>query len=228
MEKSRSKLATRLTVLCIFGVSFVFGTTQGYSAAFDYFPRSVGNTWTYTGLDEEGKEHQITKTIIEKEAVIGSQCFVMENKINGVMYEKLWFDDGEAVIKVYRRDKLQSAEENIIEKYIFYPPVLSFDTLPSSLGQQQSTDHAVEFTAIKDGKAMDTVYEEITSVITALGEESVVTPAGTFDNCIKSLRKITTQQGHEVIQYIWLAPGVGQVKFTLGDIEFKLSSYNLN
>lgn len=232
----KRRLVAPLMILFIFATGFIINVTEVCAErlieendkVMNYFPRSVGNTWNYVGLDEEGKSHRSTRAIIGKEKVVGEQRFVIENKIDGVMYEKLWVDNGATSIKGYKREQLESPGEVITEQYIFYPPILLFVTLPSAIGNSQITNSTVEFYAIKEDKIIEKGWNTMTFSSTAVNKESVVTPAGTFNGCIKFERKIKAGEGDEMVQYIWLAPGVGQVKFTLGNIEFQLSSYNLN
>ena len=71
----------------------------------------------------------------------------------------------------------------------------------------------------------------VSSVNEVVTIEDVVTPAGTFEDClkIKILTKTTAASAsNRSTSYQWLAPDIGPVKFeTAQDIIFELASYNL-
>ncbi|MCG9132154.1 hypothetical protein J5I95_10775 [Candidatus Poribacteria bacterium] len=71
----------------------------------------------------------------------------------------------------------------------------------------------------------------VSSTNEVVAVEDVVTPVGTFEDClkIKILTKTTAAFGSSrSTSYQWLAPDIGPVKFETGqDIVFELVSYNL-
>lgn len=232
MEMLKRRMVEVLTVLFVFIIGFIVNATEVYAEQveknnklMDYFPRSVGNSWTYTGQDEEGKMHKSSRAIIGKEEVSGEQYFVIENKIDGTIYETFWVDSGTSSIKVYKREEPNPPDK--IEQYKFDPPVVAFVTLASAIGESQTANIRVECSTIKGSKTIKKEWITMTSSLTTIAKESVITPLGTFNDCVKFEHKIRTLNTGEKIQYVWLAPGVGQVKFTARDMEFLLENYKL-
>ena len=193
----------------------------------DYFPRKMGNTWNYLGVDKDGKEHTYTAKIIDTERISGEEYFIVENKIDGELHSRYWFNSSASSIRVCRREQIEDAEKGIIEQANFYPAILAFVTLPSALGSTQITESTVEVFTIENEQVTDKEFGELTALSTAFGLETVDLPSGTFYNCIKYKREIQVGDMVTTVQYLWLAPEVGQVKFTLSDIEFNLQSCDL-
>ena len=99
---------------------------------------------------------------------------------------------------------------------IFFPPTLQVGEVWETFGE---TEVAL----------VGTVTISNTNEVVAM--EDVVTPAGTFENCLKIriLTKTTAAlQSSRSTSYQWLAPDLGPVKFETGqDIIFELTSFNL-
>ena len=99
---------------------------------------------------------------------------------------------------------------------VFFPPILQAGEIWETLGETE-------------------VYLVGTVTVSSINEvvaiEDVVTPAGTFENCLKiKIRTKTTAAlgASRSTSYQWLAPDLGPVKFETGqDIVFELTNFTL-
>ena len=193
-------------------------------SAQNYYPTDIGNTWilestdgaeraTYTleAPEEEisGEEFRTLKIITE---VLGTSSadtstFLVEVDAEGMKLHKVVAELGD----VFGVSRIEFSPP-----VIFFPPTFQLGDIWEVIGE---TD----------------VYlvgpVAVSSVNEVVAIEDVVTPVGTFENCvkIKILTKTTAAIGSSrSTSYQWLAPDIGPVKFETGqDIVFELVRYNL-
>ena len=194
------------------------------TSAQNYYPTDIGNTWilestdsaeraTYTletpEEDVSGEQFRTLKIITE---VLGTNSantntFLIEVDQEGMKLHRVVAELGD-VFGVSRIEFSPPA--------IFFPPTFQLGDVWEVIGETE-------------------VYlvgpVTVSSVNEVVAIEDVVTPVGTFENClkIKILTKTTAAVGSSrSTSYQWLAPDIGPVKFETGqDIVFELVSYNL-
>lgn len=168
-------------------------------------------TYTLETPDEErnGEQFRTLKIITE---VLGTtsantNTFLVEVNEEGMKLHKIVAELGD----VFGTSRIEFSPPAI-----FFPPTLQVGEVWETFGE---TEVAL----------VGTVTVSSTNEVVAM--EDVVTPAGTFENCLKIriLTKTTAAVGSSrSTSYQWLAPDIGPVKFeTSQDILFELVSYNL-
>lgn len=204
-----------LTLLCV-----------SMSAAFtqNYYPTEIGNTWvlesrdgaeraTYTleAPDEEVSSEKFRTLKIITEVLgtttIDTNTFLIEIGEDGMKLHKLVAELGPI---------FGTARMEFSPPAIFFPPTLQLGEMWETVGE---TDVYLV------GNVTVSSKNEVVAV------EDVVTPAGTFENCLKiRIRTKTTAAlgSSRSTSYQWLAPEIGPVKFeTNQDIVFELTSFTL-
>ncbi len=202
-----------LSLICSFALT---------ATAQNYYPVEIGNTWTLNTADgAEQRRYMITGTEdfngvevrvlkIETEAlgtgvIIPDQYFITVDDIGLTLHQSLT-DEG----------TFGFAEIN------YEPPTFFFPSSPT-LGEQWQISGETELKLV--GAATNTTSAEVVAI------ETVVTPAGTFENCAKielAYRVVTALVTLRPVEYIWLAPDVGPIKFQdQNEIAFALESYDL-
>ena len=198
----------RKSVLLLFMVALVLTSgclphseplTEAKDQPFEYFPLNPGNSWSYLG---EGNEYAaFTREVIYSE---GNLYQTTEDN-GGTVSSTVYMVSDEAVEIVY----------SMGEEY----------DMENALTRQPNTSDVILRIPFEPGntwKSSDTVVYEIISVT-----ETVVTPAGTWSNCIK----VMSQYPDSVI-YRYYCSGIGMVKseFVSGDIIItsSLDSYLIN
>ena len=190
----------------------------------NYFPATVGNTWTL--LRTDGTERRIY-TFEGPETVGGEELilFQLAKETVGtdvVAFDKSWVSvaaDGEILLHQIAFDRGAFG----IAEATFDSPVTNF---PAALPLGQTWEIVTE-TVLKLVGAATT-----TSVIEVVAIEDVETPIGVFKDCVKvetkrrAVTALTVVREHETL---WLAPDVGPVKFmdVINESVFELESYNL-
>ena len=194
------------------------------ASAQNYYPTDIGNTWvlestdgaeriTYTletpEEDLSGEQFRTLKIITE---VLGTSSantstFLVEVNEEGMKLHKVVAELGD-VFGISRIEFSPPA--------VFFPPTLQVGEIWETLGE-------TEVYLVGNVK--------VSSINEVVAIEDVVTPAGTFENCLKIriLTKTTAAVGSSrSTSYQWLAPDLGPVKFETGqDIIFELISFNL-
>ena len=194
------------------------------TSAQNYYPTDIGNTWIMESTDgtervtytleaadaaRNGEAFRTLKIITE---VLGTSSantntFLVEIDEEGLKLHKIVAELGD-VFGISRIEFSPPA--------IFFPPTLQVGEVWETLGE-------TEVSLV----GMVTVLS--TNEVVAV--EDVVTPVGTFEDCLKIriLTKTTAAFGSSrSTSYQWLAPDIGPVKFETGqDIVFELVSYNL-
>ena len=194
------------------------------TSAQNYYPTDIGNTWimestdgaeriTYTleTADEtlNGETFRTLKIITEVlgTSTANTNTFLVEVNEEGMKLHKVVAELGD-VFGISRIEFSPPA--------VFFPPTLQVGEVWETLGETE-----VSLVGI--------VTVSSTNEVVAV--EDVVTPAGTFEDCLKIriLTKTTAAFGsNRSTSYQWLAPDIGPVKFETGqDIVFELVNYNL-
>ena len=194
------------------------------TSAQNYYPADIGNTWVMESTDgaerityaletpEEainGEAFRILKIITEVlgTSAINTNTFLIEMDKEGMKLHKVVAELGD----VFGISRLEFSPPAV-----FFPPTLQIGVVWETFGETEVS-------------LVGTVKVSTINEVSAI--EDVVTPAGTFENClkIKILTKTTAAVGSSrSTSYQWLAPDIGPVKFeTSQDIVFELVSYNL-
>lgn len=190
----------------------------------NYYPADIGNTWvlkstdgaermTYAieATDERSDTEQVRILKITTE-VLGTSAITTSTFLIQV--------DGEGM-KLHRivaelGDVFGVAQVEFSSPAVFFPPTLQ-------LGEKWETQGETEVTLVGD-----LIVSSMNEVIAI---EDVITPAGTFKNCLKiRVRTITTAAlgTSRSTAYQWLSPDLGPVKFeTNQDIVFELVNSSL-
>ena len=206
-------------VLLLFYISTVLT-----AEALKYYPTDVGNTWI---LENEDGTERITYTIEAAEERFNGREIarfkrtaetVGADDTTGEVYFVHFDDDGVKLHKVV-------AELGSIfgtATAILSPPVVF---LPASMQLGDSWEFTLESEVILTGPVTLTNVYEVVAV------EDIVTPAGTFENCLKvrlDSRTVSTLSVSRSTSYQWLAPNLGIVRVdTDQEMVFNLVSFNL-
>ena len=214
-----TKFVFRLTPLLVLSLVCSFALT---AAAQNYYPAEVGNMWTLNTADG---------TTQRRYAITGTEDFnglevlvldIVEDTLGtGVIIPDRYFitaDDTGLTVHQSTTDEGTFG----IAKIVYDPPTLFFPSSPT-LGQQWQISGDTELLLV--GAASNTTSVEVVAI------EDVVTPAGTFEGCAKiqlSFKVTTALVTLRPIEYLWLAPDVGPIRFQDSqEIVFDLISYNL-
>ena len=194
------------------------------TSAQNYYPADIGNTWVLESTDgaeritytleipeedlsgEQFRTLKITTEVLGTSAV-NANTFLIEIDEEGMKLHKVVAELGD----VFGVSRIQFSPPAV-----FFPPILQVGEIWETLGETE----------------VDLVGPvTVSSINEVVAIEDVVTPAGTFENClkIKILTKTTAALGSSrSTSYQWLAPDLGPVKFETGqDIIFELTSFNL-
>ena len=190
----------------------------------EYYPTNLGNVWvlenadgtervTYTieASDEriDGREIALFKRIAETEGT---------DETTGETYFVHFDDEGVKLHKVIA--ELGSLFGTAMAT--LSPPALF---IPASLAVGDTWEFTLETEVILSGQI------SFTSTYEVVGVEDVVTPAGTFENCLKvqlDSKTVSTLSVGRTTSYQWLAPNIGIVRVeTDQEMVFNLISSNL-
>ena len=190
----------------------------------NYYPVDVGNTWVLESTD--GAERTTYTIEATDESVNGQPVHILEitTEVLGtstIRMSAFLFQVDEKGMKLHRivaelGDVFGVARVEFSPPAVFFPPILQ-------LGEIWETQGETEANIV--GAVTISSVNEVVSV------EDVVTPAGTFENCLKIRVRTKTIAALGVSRstsYQWLAPDHGPVKFeTDQDIVFELVGSNL-
>jgi hypothetical protein len=194
------------------------------TSAQNYYPTDIGNTWVLESTD--GTE-RITYTLETPDEALSGEAFRTLKLITEVLgtssanTNTLLVEIGEEGLKLHKivaelGDVFGVSRIEFSPPAVFFPPTLQVGEVWETLGETEVT-------------LVGMVTVSSTNEVVAV--EDVVTPVGTFEDClkIKILTKTTAALGSSrSTSYQWLAPDIGPVKFeTDQDIIFELVSYNL-
>ena len=194
-------------------------TFANMTDAQNYYPADIGNTWVLESTD--GTERTTYTIEATDEPVNGEQVRILEitTEVLGtstVRTSTFLFQVDEEGMKLHRivaelGDAFGVARVEFSPPTIFFPAILQ-------LGEIWETQGETEVNIV--GAASVSSVNEVVAV------EDVVTPAGTFENCLKIRARTRTTVALGVSRstsYQWLAPDFGPVKFeTDQDIVFQL------
>ena len=214
-----TKFVFWLTPLLVLSLVCSFALT---AAAQNYYPAEVGNMWTLNTADEtEQRRYAITGT----EDFNGLEVLILdiETEVLGtdvIVPDRYFITADDTGLTLHQ----STTDEGTfgIAKIVYEPPILFFPSSPT-LGQQWQITGETELLLV--GAASNVTSVEVVAI------EDVVTPAGTFEGCAKiqlSYKITTALVTLRPIEYLWLAPDVGPVKFqNPQEIVFDLISYNV-
>lgn len=212
----RTLLVTLLTVILTFSFTVM--------AAQNYYPTTLGNIWV---MESEDKAERLTYTVeTSDESINGIDLALLKITTetlgtNSIITEKYLIDFDEDGIKLYKIE-VELGSVFGVATAVLYPPALFY---PLSLAVGDSW----EFTADSEVDLVGPVTFTSTNKVAAV--EDVVTPAGTFENCLKiriETVSTTTLGVTRGTAYQWLAPNFGPVKFeNTQDIVYELVNSNL-
>lgn len=190
----------------------------------NYYPADIGNTWVLESTD--GAERTTYTIEATDEAVNDEPVRILEitTEVLGtstLRTSTFLFQVDEEGMKLHRvvaelGDAFGVARMEFTPPAVFFPPMLQ-------LGEIWETQGETEVNIV--GAASVSSVNEVVAV------EDVVTPAGTFEDCLKirvRTRTIVALGVSRSTSYQWLAPDFGPVKFeTDQDIVFELVGSNL-
>ena len=189
-------------------VFLLFCLSIGTPEAVEYYPTDLGNIWVLETAD--GTE-RVTYTIeVSEEHIEGKDIAHFKRTVEtegtdettGETYFVHFDDEGVKLHRVVAElgSFLGTATA------VLSPPVLFF---PASLEVGDSWEFTLETEVILSGQV------SVTSAYEVIAVEDVVTPAGTFENCLKiqlDSRTVSTLSVSRTTSYQWLAPNVGIVR----------------
>ncbi|MCY3744086.1 MAG: hypothetical protein OXH00_23990 [Candidatus Poribacteria bacterium] len=213
----------RVRVGLVLVLLFLYASIAAMAETVAYYPTDLGNIWV---LETEDGTERVTYTIEGSEERIADKEIALfkrtaetagADETTGETYFVHFDDEGVKLHKIV-------AELGSIfgtATAILSPPVLF---VPASLALGDSWEFMLETEVILTGRVSVTYTYEVIAV------EDVVTPAGSFENCLKvqlDSRTVSTSIGRST-SYQWLAPNVGIVKVeTDQELVFNLIRSNL-
>lgn len=190
----------------------------------NYYPADIGNTWVLESTD--GTERTTYTIEATDEPVNDTQVRILKITTevlgtNTLRTHTLLVEVGEEGMKLHRivaelGDVFGVAHVEFSSPAVFFPPILQ-------LGERWETQGETEANIVG--------VVTLSSVNEVVAVEDVVTPVGTFKDCLKIRVRTKTAAAlgtSRSTSYEWLAPNIGPVKFeTDQDIVFKLVGSNL-
>ncbi len=161
----------------------------------EYFPLAEGNSWTY-----ETEDGVHTKTVSGTETLHGRLFSRLLNQADGSI--DYWQAQPEGL---YLGGFYQPAEGRIS-----YDPAFHIAN-GMDIGDLVNDEEA---TAYLDSSSAGTAWFDYHFV----DVEDVTVPAGTFQGCMKLMMSVQVMDEPEEQFYVWVARGVGIVKFEAGDL----------
>ncbi len=212
---------TTLTILFASLLTFILSIP---AVSQTYYPTSIGNSWI---LESKDKAEHIIYTVEVSDEVINDINLTLLKITNETLgtdvtsSQFLYVDFDEEGIQLYKL--VVELDETFGEATaILYPPGLFY---PATLKLGDTWELTAESEVILVGPITFTSTNEVVVI------EDVVTPAGTFENCVKvriETRTVSTLSITRSTSYQWLAPNFGPVKFVnTQDIVYELVSSNL-
>jgi len=193
-----NKMARKgVVILILAGIISSLGCQKGVTnstsggAMQDYFPLHVGNTWTYVYDEVGGQQREESYSIVETRKIEEYEYFVFD-KCPRFFLSDLMISDDAIVRKTEYGDVVLRLGDQDILVYNFSDTILDSmrvihaDSIP---GQPAGIDFITCLLSIED---------------------TVVTPAGTFDHCYRF--SLGTAQIIGVWIEVWFAPQVGPVR----------------
>ncbi|UWX54372.1 hypothetical protein NYZ99_15715 [Maribacter litopenaei] len=203
-------------------ILFLFGTTMlfGQNSCSKYYPMEEGSTFQYTMYDKKDKVEGVTDYVVSKvENSGGNTTATMELKFTDDKGKNVLESDynitctGDGV-KIDYRSLFPSQMKKQYEDMGMEMDITGTDIqIPNSLSAGQTLDDAnvnvsMDMGAMKMNINVETYDRKVEK------EESVTTPAGTF-NCYliteKSKSKVM-MSNMETSNKVWISEGVGMIK----------------
>ena len=187
---------------------FFYSSIVATAETVEYYPTDLGNIWVLETAD--GTE-RVTYTIeASEERIDGKEIALFArtaetvgtDETTGEVYFVHFDEDGVILHKVIA--ELGSVFGTATA--ILSPPVLFF---PASLEVGDTWEFTLETEVILTGPV------SVTSAYEVIAVEDVVTPAGTFEKCLKvqlDSRTVSTLSVGRTTSYQWVAPNVGIVR----------------
>ena len=214
MEPS-SLITARGWILCFLVFAFAYClSTTGFAQSF--YPDDIGNQWGLRSIDGMNLR---TVTIRGPEIINGEELRLIEENTNGNINQLFVRSEADA-IKLFR----SVVSIAILGEITFdYSPPQVFLPVPANLGSTWTVQSETEIVVV--GKVRTTNLGEVVAI------EEIITPAGTFQNCLKIEQKITLNLAIADLvlnNAMWLAPDTGIVKATdTSGIIFELVSFDI-
>lgn len=212
------------TASLMFIVSILIISSTVTAVAQNYFPSNLGNIWV---LESEDKAEQLTYTVeASDESINGIDLILIKITTETlgtdvVMSQEIFADIDEEGIKVYKY-VVEVDDTFGVATALLYPPELFY---PASITLGDSWEITAESELNIIGPFTFISINEVVAI------EDVVTPAGTFENCLKVRLRTRTKTAlgtTRATAYQWFAPDFGPVKFENSqDIVYGLVSSNL-
>lgn len=223
---TRQLLSAVCLLLCVSFCGAPVGAEEAVtiSQSSDYFPDTVGSHWTYRGQIMEGPLQTIenkffsnVSTVMGTKTVKGVTVTVFHdtNPGNHGPSDSYYRRDVVGIV-YYGSDPGTPLEKQIIPYQIVRFPL----TVPSSF--QQFDRNGLDFGTDMDRDGTDEKVD-VRGWTSLIGRETVVVPAGTFEDAVKVEARMTmrihlssgnrTAMGTDVMT-AWFAKGVGLVKYS--------------
>ena len=194
------------------------------ASAQNYYPTNLGNEWV---LESEDKTERITYTIEASEETINEiNLALLKVKYetigtDSITTEKYYVDFDDEGMKLYKYE-VELGDPFGVATGLLYPPILFY---PLTLELNDTWEFSTETEVILTGPVLFTSISKVVAV------EDVVTPAGTFEDCLKIKIRTSSETRLSITRstaYQWFAPNFGPVKFENSqDIVYTLVSSNL-
>lgn len=192
--------------------------------ALKYYPTDVGNVWV---LETSDGTERITYTIETSEERFNGEEITLLKRVA----ETLGTDETTGEVYFVHFDEVGIKLHKIVAELggvfgtataVLSPPILYF---PASLEIGDSWEGTLETVVNLTGPVSVTTAYEVVAI------EDVVTPAGTFEDCLKiqiETRNTSRLGVSRSTSYQWMAPNLGVVSVeTAQEIVFNLISSNL-
>ncbi len=208
-----------LMPILVFSLVCSFNLT---AAAQNYYPSATGNMWTLTSVDgTEQRTYSLEAPDIEVgEGIVRLKIATATVGTDTVDIDNYYVTVDAEGIKLHQSITDEGAFG--IAEAQFDPPA-SFFPLPLAAGDAWQIVAETELKLV--GATTSTTSAEVVAL------ETVTTPAGTFDNCVKiqlNRRVVTRLVTTRSTSYQWLAPDVGPVKYQNDqDVVYELTNYNV-
>jgi hypothetical protein len=187
------------------------GGNTGPFTMSQYFPLSDGDTWTYKDTYTDGSEYA-TNTVTGTVSIGGvATKETTETYSNATGFGNdtdknyNYITSNGSGVTIYQSRYVSG---NYWENSAYTPPLNIFPA-SMTIGQKNVISSIEAFTSSDGTKSTNTTSWEVT----LLGVEDITVPAGKFTDCLKLSLKTSGKVGTNTL---WLAYGVGPIKFVTG------------
>ncbi len=214
-----TKFVPWLKAVLILGLIYCFELT----AAANYYPAEVGNTWVYLSADGIEKRTYTLETV-EHSDVDELMALKITNEALGTDVSVT-----DTYIITVDNDGGLLLHESAVDYGVFGIAEATFDPPVTFFPAELPLGHTWQIVVETELKIVGPVTS--TSTIEVVAIEDVETSAGVFEDCVKlqiSQKDVGTIAAARLIYYQWLAPDIGLVKYLNDqDVLYELQSYNL-